>query len=83
MNTKYISSSVLKTSDFSRVRSTSENSDVFNSRDEIYSVFTEKSKLSFYFIHVLFRRFTGNRVTVFKTKRQRNVCDRIPESIKL
>ena len=32
VKTKYISSSVLKTSDFSRVRSTSENSDVFNSR---------------------------------------------------
>ena len=41
VNTKYISSSVLKTSEFSQVRSTSENSDVFNSRDEIYLVFTE------------------------------------------
>ena len=41
VNTKYISSSVLKISEFSRVRSTSENSDVFNSRDEIYLVFTE------------------------------------------
>ena len=41
-NTKYISSSVLKTSDFSRVRSTSENFNVFNSRDDIYLVFTEK-----------------------------------------
>ena len=39
---KYISSSVLKTSEFSRVRSTSENSDVLNSREEIYLVFTEK-----------------------------------------
>ena len=36
MNTKYISSSELKISEFSRVRSTSENFDVFNSRDEIY-----------------------------------------------
>ena len=36
VNTKYISSSVLKTSEFSRVHSTSENSDAFNSRDEIY-----------------------------------------------
>ena len=50
MNTKYISSSVLETLDFSRVSSTSENSDVFNSRDEIYLVFTEKSKFSFYLI---------------------------------
>ena len=41
-------SSVLKTSEFSRVHSTSENSDVFNSLDEIYLVFTEKSKLSLY-----------------------------------
>ena len=48
VNTKYISSSVLKTSEFSRVRSTSGNSDVFNSRDEIYLVFTEK-KVNFLF----------------------------------
>ena len=33
VNTKYISLSVLNTSEFSRVRSTSDNSDVFNSRD--------------------------------------------------
>ena len=38
MNTKYISSSVLKTSEFSRVLSTSEYFDVFNSRDDIYLV---------------------------------------------
>ena len=50
VNTKYISSSELKISEFSRVRSTSENFDVFNSRDEIYLVFTEKSNFSFYFI---------------------------------
>ena len=43
VNTKYISSSVLKTSEISRVRSTSESSDVFNSLDEIYLVFTDKS----------------------------------------
>ena len=42
VNTKYISSSVLKTTVFSRVRSTSENFDVFNSRDGIYLEFTEK-----------------------------------------
>ena len=29
---------------------TSENADIFNARDEIYLVFAEKSKLSFYFI---------------------------------
>ena len=48
VNTKYISSSELKT-EFSRVRSTSENYYVFNSRDEIYLVFTEK-KANFLFI---------------------------------
>ena len=33
------------------MRSTNENFDVFNSRDEIYLVFTKKkSKFSFYFI---------------------------------
>ena len=53
VNTKYISSSVLKTSEFSRVRSTSENFDVFNSRDEIYLVFTEK-KVNFLFILLFF-----------------------------
>ena len=42
VNTKHISSSELKTSKFSRVRSTSENLDVFKSRDEIYLVFTDK-----------------------------------------
>ena len=42
VNTKYISSSDLKTSTFSLVRSTSENLDVFKSRDEIYLVVTDK-----------------------------------------
>ena len=50
MNTKDISSSVLKTSEYSRMLGTLENSDVFNVRDEIYLIFTEKSKLSFYLI---------------------------------
>ena len=49
VNTKYISSSELKTSEFSRVRSTSENIYVFNSRDEIYLVFTEKKQIFFLF----------------------------------
>ena len=53
VNTKYISSSEVKTSDFSRVRSTSENFYVFNTRDEIYLVFTEKRQIFFlfYIIH--------------------------------
>ena len=54
MNTKYISSSVLKTLEFSRVRSTSEYSDIFNSRDEIYLVFTKKS--IFFFLSYAFDR---------------------------
>ena len=44
------------------MRSTSGNFDVFNSRDDIYLVFTEKSKFSFYFI--LFRRFTVKQLTM-------------------
>ena len=41
VNTKYISSNVLRTSEFSRVCSTSENSDVFNSRD-IFGIYPQK-----------------------------------------
>ena len=47
VNTKYISSSDLKTSKFSRVRSMSENFYVFNSLDKIYLVFTEKKEQIF------------------------------------
>ena len=46
VNTKYISSSELKTSEFSRVSSSSENSDVFNSLNEIYLVLTSKKQIS-------------------------------------
>ena len=49
VNTKYISLSELKTSEFSRVRSTSENFDVFNSLNEIYLVFTSKKQIFFLF----------------------------------
>ena len=42
VNTKYISSSEVKNQYFSRVRSTSENADIFTARDEIYLVFAEK-----------------------------------------
>ena len=41
VNNKYISLSVLKTSEFSLMLPTRENSDVFNSRDEIYLVLTK------------------------------------------
>ena len=70
-NTKYISSSELKTSEFSRVRSTSENFYVFNSRDEIYLVFTKKknNKFSFYFIQYTgIFQFTRQVVKMRKTK---------------
>ena len=50
MNTKYISSSAVKKNQyFSRVRSTSENADIFTARNEIYLVFAEK-KVNFLFI---------------------------------
>ena len=42
VNTKYISSNVLKISEISRVRSTNEIADIFNTFDEIFLVFTEK-----------------------------------------
>ena len=54
VNTKYISSSELKTSEFTRVRSTSENFNVFNSLDKIYLVFTEKKQISSNFLFVLY-----------------------------
>ena len=61
VNTKYISSSELKTSEFSRVRSTSENYYVFNSRDEIYLVFTEKKQIFFLF-YTMHRHFPMHKV---------------------
>ena len=83
VNTKYIPSSVLTASYLTRVRSTSENFVGFNSRDDIYLVFTEKSKFSFYFTFVLLRRFLVNQLTMLQTEsqlyktRQRSICDRI------
>ena len=66
VNTKYISSSELKTSEFSRVLlRTRENSDVFNSRDEIYLVFTSKKQISFIF-YFYFIQYTG----IFQFTRQ-------------
>ena len=55
VNTKYISSSVLKSLEFSLERSTNENFDVFNSRDDIYLVFTKKVNFLFilYFLEDL------------------------------
>ena len=56
MTTKYISSNVLKTSVISRVRSTSEIADIFNVRDEIFLVFTEK-KVYFLFNYLFIYLF--------------------------
>ena len=42
VNTKYISSNVLTISVISRVRSTSEITDIFNTWDEIFLLFTDK-----------------------------------------
>ena len=60
MNTKYISSNVLKISVISRVRSTSEIADIFNTFDEIFLVFTEK-KVNFLFIFSI----QGKNLTFF------------------
>ena len=50
VNTKYTLSNVMKISVISRLHSTSEIADIFNARDEIFLVFTEKGKFSFYFL---------------------------------
>ena len=63
VNTKYISSSELKTSEFSLVLRTRENFYVFNSQIEIYLVFTEK-KVNFLYIF----QFTRQAVKMQKTK---------------
>ena len=51
---KYFNECSEKNQYFSRVRSTSENADIFTAQDEIYlvhvHVFAKKSKFSFYFI---------------------------------
>ena len=52
VNTKYISSSVLKKHHiFSRVRTMGDHSDVLNSRDKIYLVFTKKKV---YFLYIVY-----------------------------
>ena len=60
VNTKCISSSELKTSDFSRVLRTRDNSDVFNSLDEIYLVCTE-TNANFLFILYNTRAFSNSQ----------------------
>ena len=75
VNTKYISSRVLKSSEFSRVHSTSENFDVWHT-------FGIYCKFSFSFL--LFRRFSV-QLTMLQAKsqnkrRKRSICDRISGS---
>ena len=59
VNTKYISSNVLKISVISRVRSTSKIADICNTRDEIFFVFTKKVNFLFIF------SVKGKNVTFF------------------
>ena len=58
VNTKCISSNMLKISVISRVHSTSEIADSFNTRDEIFLVFTEKKILFIFTVK-------GKRLTLF------------------
>ena len=68
VNTKYITSSVMKTTEFSQVRSTSENS-MFSTHVMTYLLYSpQKSKFIFYFI--LFRKFTVNQLTMLQTESQ-------------
>ena len=62
VNTKYVSSNVMKISVNSRVRSTGEFSDIFTTFDEIFLAFTEKSKCSLIF----FSRKTNGKQTAWK-----------------
>ena len=57
VNTEYIS--VLKTSEYSRVHSTSDNSDGFNSRDELYLVLNSKKYFFSFILHFLWLLFIG------------------------
>ena len=52
VNTKYISSNVLKISVISRVRSTNKITDICKTLDELALVFTEKMLLFFFFVNV-------------------------------
>ena len=47
VNTKYISSNVLKISVISRVRSTNKIADICNVFDELFLIFTEKNVVVF------------------------------------
>ena len=64
---------MLKTSEFSCVRSTNEKVDVVNSRDEIYLVFTKKSKFSFYFILFLEDLLLIDLLTMHNVKENKGV----------
>ena len=57
---------MLKISVISRVRSTSEITDIFKTRDEIFLVFTEKSKIYFhFFLKLSFSSILGEKLNFF------------------
>ena len=57
VNSKYISSSVVKNQYFSRVRSTIENADIFTTLDEMYTIDIKLSILYFQWPKLI--RFDG------------------------
>ena len=61
------------------MRSTNENFDVFNSRDEIYLVFTKK--VDFLFILYFFRRFTVNQFVNHASSRITIMLKKITEGV--
>ena len=81
VNTKYISSRESKTSEFlrkfSRVRSTSEDFYDFNSRDEIYLIFTGKKKQILFLFNTIHRHFpihkTGGENAKTKNKNKTQI----------
>ena len=62
----------MKTSVFSRVRSTSENLNVFITRDEMFMVFTEKKRVNFLFILIVYTPLRVSDVITNVTKQNMN-----------
>ena len=66
VNTKYISSSAMKNQYFSRMRSPSEDVDIFTSRDEIYLVYYIFAKKAFFFfLFYIPKKFTKKKLNFF------------------
>ena len=83
VNTKYISSRELKTSKFSRVLRTRRNSDVFNSVDEIYLVFTSKKQISSIYLKGLYISGTCYLMYALKHAKAKNAYFLLSGNIKL